>query len=159
MDFTTKAARTEAYLNESAFNRLIKQGDSRRLCGAIEEYIGKKSESYTREEYFIAAAELCGEIFFIDQSRPWQLSEFIEELLGKLKNRVYAPELSVFDNRKGMDLARRLAELKLKADSEKITGCIYYAYKEGKIDLTEQLGLLSFLPMELAAALFLLTVA
>lgn len=158
VDFSTKAARTEAYLTEGTFNRFVKPGDGRRLCGTIEEYVGKKGGSYTREEYFIAAAEICGEIFGIEKGCPWQISEFIRELLGKIKGKEAYSELSVFDNRKGMDLARRLAELKLKADSAELAGCIYYGYKEGKIDLAEQLGLLAFLPAELAAALFLLTV-
>lgn len=156
--FTTRAARTESYLTEGTFNRFVKPGDNGRLCRTIEEYIGNKRGRYTREDYFIAAAEICGTIFGINSEQPWHLKEFIRQILGKLKSRESYPEISVFDGRGGMELAHQLAELKYKMDSGHIAGCIYYGYKEGKIDLAEQLGLLVFLPLELAAALFLLTV-
>ena len=158
LDFTSKVARTESYLTEGTFNHFVKPGDSKRLCGTIEEYVGRKTGSYTREEYFIAAAEISGEIFQIDTEKSWHLTDFVRELLGRLKMREAYPDISVFEKRGGMELAHRLAELKMKADSNHITGCIYYGYREGRIDLTAQLGLLTFLPYELAAALFLLTV-
>lgn len=157
--FTTRAARTESYLTEGTFNRFVKPGDSGRLCKTIEEHIGNQCSRYTREDYFIAAAEICGTIFGIESEHPWYLEEFVREILGKLRGRETYPEISVFDGRGGMELAHRLAELKYKMDSGHIAGCIYYGYREGKIDLAEQLGLLTFLPLELAAALFLLTVA
>lgn len=156
--FTTKVARTESYLTEGTFNRFVKPGDNGRLCRTIEEYIADQSSRYTREDYFIAAAEICGSIFGIESKQPWHLEEFIRQILGKLKEKEAYPEISVFEGRGGVELAHRLAELKYKMDSEHITGCIYYGYQEGKIDLAEQLALLTFLPLELAAALFLLTV-
>ena len=64
-------------------------------------------------------------------------------------------ELGIFDGLSSMELATRLAEMKLKRDSAYIAGCVYQAYRQGKIDVTEQLGLLTFVPYELAAALFL----
>jgi len=86
------------------------------------------------------------------------LKAFIKELLGKLEEKEAYPDIDVFDGKPGREITSRLAELKLRENSDYITGCIYYGYKAGKIDLTEQLGLLTFLPYELAAALFLLAV-
>lgn len=157
-DFATKVARTEAYLTEGVFNRFIKPGDGKRLCGHIEEHIGKKDGAYSREDYFAGAAEICGEIFHIPSKNSWHMKDFITELLGGIREKESYADISVFDSRNSMEIVPKLAELKLRADSEYITGCIYYAYKSGKIDLNEQLGVLTLLPCELAAALFLLTI-
>ncbi|WP_075721844.1 patatin-like phospholipase family protein [Roseburia sp. 499] len=157
-DFVSRVARTESYLTEGTFSRFVKPGDSKRLCGNIEDHIRKTENFYTREDYFTGAAEICGEIFSISTNKVWHLKEFIQEVLGKLEEEDAYPDIDVFDGKPGMEITSRLAELKLREDSDYITGCIYYGYKAGKIDLTEQLGLLTFLPYELAAALFLLTV-
>lgn len=157
-DFVSRVARTESYLTEGTFSRFVKPGDSKRLCGNIEDHIRKTENFYTREDYFTGAAEICGEIFNISTNKVWHLKEFIQEVLGKLEEEDAYPDIDVFDGKPGMEITSRLAELKLREDSDYITGCIYYGYKAGKIDLTEQLGLLTFLPYELAAALFLLTV-
>lgn len=157
-DFVTKVARTESYLTEGTFSHFVKPGDSKRLCGNIEDHIKKKDNPYTREDYFTGAAEICGEIFGIPSQEPWHLKEFIKEVLGKLKEKGAYLDIDVFDGKPGVEITSRLAELKLRESSEYITGCIYYGYKSGKIDLNEQLGLLAFLPYELAAALFLLAV-
>lgn len=157
-DFVTKVARTESYLTEGTFSHFVKPGDSKRLCGNIEDHIKKKDNPYTREDYFTGAAEICGEIFGIPSQEPWHLKEFIKEVLGKLKEKGAYLDIDVFDGKPGVEITSRLAELKLRESSEYITGCIYYGYKSGKIDLNEQLGLLTFLPYELVAALFLLAV-
>ncbi len=157
LSYASKVARTESYLTEGTFNRFVKPGDGKRLCGTIEEEIGKRL-SYTREEYFIAGAEICGHVFGIDSRKPWRIKEFIRELLGKLKKDESCISTGVFEGKSGVELAHRLAELKLRWDSAAIVRCMYYGYKEGRIDLTQQLGFLTFLPFELAAVLFLLTV-
>lgn len=113
--------------------------------------------SYTREDYFIGGAEICGEIFQILEKSPWHLREFVREIKSRLQEKECYPDISVFDGKKSREILPKLAELKLKTDRAYMTGCIYYGYKEGKIDVTEQLGLLTFYPCELAAALFLLT--
>lgn len=158
LDFVTKVARTESYLTEGIFSRFVKPGDGKRLCGNIEEHIGKYEKVYTREEYFTGGAEICGEIFGIEDWKPWRLKEFIRKVLGCLGQKEDYPDIRVFDTKAGVGIVSKLAEMKLKKNSDYITGCIYYGYKAGKIDLAEQLGLLTFQPYELAAALFLLAV-
>lgn len=153
--FVSRVARTESYLTEGTFSKLVKPGDSKRLCGNIEEHIRKKT--YSRQDYFVGAAEICGKIFGLPGERPWYLSEFIDHLLAEVCPEE-AVDLSPFDGLGSMELATRLAEMKIRQDSVYITSCIYHAYRKGKIDLTEQLGLLTFVPYELAATLFLLTV-
>lgn len=152
--FVSRVARTESYLTEGSFSKFVKPGDSKRLCGNIEEHIKKKG--YTRQDYFVGAAEICGEIFGLPTEEPWYMAEFTENLLAGLAHKEEV-DLSMFDGIGTMELASRLAEMKLKRNSDYIVSCIYYAYRGGKIDLTEQLGLLTFVPYELAAALFLLT--
>lgn len=151
--FVTQVARTESYLTEGTFNKFVKPGDSRRLCGCIEDQIPKKQ--YTRQDYFLGAAEICGDIFGLSNQEPWDLEMFVDCLLSKIGTAESYEELVIFDGLSSVELATKLAELKLKRNSAYITGCIYQAYREGKVDLTEQLGLLTFVPYELAAALFL----
>ncbi len=153
--FVSRVARTESYLTEGTFSKLVKPGDSKRLCGNIEDHIRKKT--YTRQDYFVGAAEICGKIFGLPFEEPWYLSEFIDNLLAQICPEE-AVDLSLFEGLSSVELASRLTEMKIKQDSVYITSCIYHAYRRGKIDLTEQLGLLTFVPYELSAALFLLTV-
>lgn len=153
--FVSRVARTESYLTEGTFSKLVKPGDSKRLCGNIEDHIRKKT--YTRQDYFVGAAEICGKIFGLPFEEPWYLSEFIDNLLAQICPEE-AVDLSPFEGLSSVELASRLTEMKIKQDSVYITSCIYHAYRRGKIDLTEQLGLLTFVPYELSAALFLLTV-
>ena len=152
--FVSRVARTESYLTEGAFSKFMKPGDSKRLCGNIEEHIEKKN--YTRQDYFVAAAEICGEIFRLSTEKPWYLSEFVDNLLSQVIP-VEEVDLSLFEGVGTVELASGLVEMKRKRDSIYITSCIYHAYRKGKIDLTEQLGLLAFVSYELSAALFLLT--
>lgn len=154
--FVSRVARTESYLTEGTFNKIVKPGDSKRLCGNIEEHV--KKDIYTRQDYFVGAAEICGGIFELPKEEPWYLAEFVDNLFSQLMAEEEV-DLSMFDGLGSMELASRLAEMKLKRNSRYITSCIYHAYRKGKIDLTEQLGLLTFVPYELAAALFLLTAA
>lgn len=154
LSFVSRVARTESYLTEGIFNKFVKPGDGKRLCGSIEEHIPR--DTYTRQDYFIGAAEICGEIFQLPKEEPWYLNEFGENLLDSLIPSEEA-DLSLFEGLGSVELASRLAELKRKRDSKYIVGCIFHAYRAGKVDLKEQLGLMVFVPCELAAALFLLT--
>lgn len=152
--FVSRVGQTECYLTEGTFKKFVKPGDSKRLCGNIEDRIPK--DTYTRQDYFLGAAEICGEIFELSKEAPWRLLEFAKELLSRVIA-VEEAELALFENLSSMELARELAEWKLKRDSRYIAGCIFHGYREGKINVTEQLGLMTFVPFELAGALFLLT--
>ncbi len=154
LSFVSRVARTESYLTEGMFSKFVKPGDSKRLCGNIEEHIPR--EPYTRQDYFIGGAEICGEIFGLPAEEPWYLSEFTENLLDSLIPAQEA-DLKLFEGLGAVELAARLADLKRKRDSKYIVGCIFHAYRAGKVDLKEQLGLMAFASYELAAALFLLT--
>ena len=156
--FVTRIARAEAYLTEGIFNRIVKSGENKKICGNIEAHIEKKDKEYTREDYFIGAAEICGDIFKITKKKPWHIKEFILEILGKLKQKDCYLDISIFDGKVRKEITSKLAELNLHTEKEYITGCIYYGYREGKIDLTKQLGVLSSQSYELVAALFLVTV-
>jgi len=152
-DFVSRVARTESYLTEGTFRKFVKPGDSNRLCGNIEEHI--KKEVYTKQDYFVGAAEICGEIFELPKEEPWYLAEFTENLLAQ-----FTPEeevdLSIFNGLGPVEMAAKMAEIKLKKDSKYMVSAIYYGFIRGKIDMVEQLALLTFAPYELAAALFLL---
>lgn len=153
--FVTRVARTESYLTEGTFSKFVKPGDNKKLCSNIEEYIKKKIH-YTRQDYFVGAAEICGEIFELPAREPWYLSEYVDNVFSALRKENEI-DLSVFENSGAMELASKLAEMKIKRSSSYIVSCIYHGYRKGMIDMTEQLGLLTFLSYELAAVLFLLT--
>ncbi|MFP3155714.1 patatin-like phospholipase family protein [Lachnospiraceae bacterium ZAX-1] len=159
VEFVTKAARTESYLAKGTFNKIVKPGDGKRLCSTIEEFIVNGKRNYTREEYFLSAAEICGTIFQIEQKKLWRMEQYIENLKTCIQIEEAYPDIVIFNRKKTVEFASKLAELKIRRDSAYITGCIFYAYRKRKIDHAEQLGLLAFLPLELVAALFLLTVS
>ncbi len=156
--FVSRVARTESYLTEGIFNRFVKPSDSKKISGNIEEHIRKKPDAYTKEDYFLGGAEICGKIFGLSEEHPWHLPEFIGEIFGRLEGKEPYPDVSLFHGRKGRELASALAELKQRTGSDSVTACMYYGYQAGEIDLKEQLNLLARQPYELTAALFLLTV-
>lgn len=154
-DFVTKVARSEACLTEGVLNKFVKPGDGKRLCGTIEEHVKKKT--YTRQDYFIGAAEICGEIFKIPNGELWEMSKFVNLLFSRIKGKEEYPEMEIFQGKGNVGLATKIAELKLKKESAYITGCIYHAFLTENMELSGQLAVLTFLPYELAAVLFLLT--
>ena len=99
--FVSSVARVEAYQTERIFGRLVRTGDSKRISGNIEEHIRKTEHSYTREDYFTGAAEICGEMFGISSDKIWHLKEFIQEVLGKMEEKEKYPDINMFDRKKG----------------------------------------------------------
>lgn len=154
--FVGRVARMEAHLTEGAMSKFSKPGDGRRLCGQIEDHIPEKT--YTKQDYFVGGAEICGEIFGLPQGDPWHMAEFVDSLFAQVIPEEQA-DLTIFKNGNPMGLASRLAEVKRKRDSRYLASCIYYGFQKGRIGPMEQLGLLNFASYELAAALFLVTMA
>jgi len=157
--FVTMLARTEAIVMEKVSNVLTKTGDNARLCQVIEEGLGLKKEKYTREDYFIGAAEICGKFFKIQKKETWSMKEFLKEIMDNILPVDAYPDIKLFQEKGGIEVAKRVTELKLRRESSYIIGCIYYALKQDMLDLAEQSTPITFLLSELTAALFLLTVS
>lgn len=157
-NYSARVAAAEACLTEGTFKRFVKPGSGRHLCGAIEEHIGRKTGCYTREDYFLGGAEICGEIFQIPEENPWGLKAFIREIQGKIKEPEFYTDRDSFGKKPGNERISDRNVAKSRADRSFLTGCIYYGYKQRMPGLEEQLNLLMFHPGELAAALFLLAV-
>lgn len=107
-DYVGRVARAEAYLTEGVFNHFVKPVSGRHLCGNMEERIGKKAGSYTKEDYFIAGAEICGEIFQISSEKPWHLKEFIQEIQGKIDGAESYAKFPFSDKKAGKEVVPRL---------------------------------------------------
>lgn len=151
--FCHAVARGEAIVMRNGKSKLDKAGDIYRMFHLFEEYAGNRT--LTKEDYFIRAAEICGDIYGMDQSAIYDFRVFADTLRSRLDGPEAYPEARIFGQENHRSLIKRLSELKLQNDSVYLTGCLYYASKEGAIDFEKQLGVLSYLPHELAAVLFL----
>lgn len=152
--FCYTMARGEALIMETSKNKLEQAGDIYRMFHLFEEYTTNRR--VTKEDYFIRAAEICGDIYGFDQTKLYDMEEFCKELTARLEPAEHYPDAALFGaEQKPRAVLKRLADLKMKSDSVYLTGCLYYASASGVIDFKRQLEVLSYLPHEVAAALFL----
>ncbi len=133
--------------------KVSKAGDIYRMFHLFEEAADGKTPE--REDYFLCAAEVCGEIFGLEQEKIYDISEFVQEVFSMLKPKEEYPDYILFSEDASRNLLKRLADLKLKSDSLYLTGCLYYASKDGVINYDEQMSVLAYLPNEMAASLFM----
>ena len=147
------AARGESFIMRNSKNKVAKAGDIYRMFYELEEHTDGKL--LTKEDYFIRTAEICGDVFGMDPSKVYDMSEFATDLKKRLNTPEAYPDSVIFENKGNRSVFNRISELKLQNNSVYLTGCLYYALESSNIDFEEQLGILSYLPHELAAALFL----
>ena len=146
-------ARGESILLRNGRNKLEKAGDIYRMFSLLEEPVHGKALS--KEDYFIRSGEICAEMFALDDDPIYDMSEFASALKGKLMTPEAYPDAMIFSRASNRGIFKRLSDLKIANDSQYLTGCLYYALRGGEVKYEEQLGILSFLPHEMAAALFL----
>lgn len=133
--------------------KMAKAGDIYRMFHLFEEAADGRTPE--REDYFICAAEICGEIFGLEQEKVYDMSDFIKEIFSKQADKEHYPDAVLFAEDASRNLLKRLADLKLKSDSMYLAGCLYYASKDGIINYDEQMSVLAYLPNEMAASLFM----
>ena len=143
----------ESILMRNNQNRIAKAGDIYRMFHELEEHTDGKT--LTKEDYFVRAAEICGEIFEMDVTQVYDLCEFARSMREKIDTPEAYPDAALFAQSAKRNLFAKLSDLKLQNNSRYITGCLYYAMQNEAIDYEEQLGILTYLPHEVAAALFL----
>lgn len=154
---STLMAQGESIIMRNNRSKISKAGDIYRMFHEIEKHTDGKTLS--KEDYFIRAAEMCGEIFEMDPTVIYDMPEYASILKNKLDTPEAYPDASIFEESGKRNLFARLSDLKLQNNSRYITGCLYYAMINDMIDFEEQLGILSYLPHEVAAALFLQAVS
>lgn len=132
------------------------KGDFNRIHSLLAARTGKKTMNAL--EYFVAAGELCAEIFRLDYRPIYRMEDFAKEL----ENRIKDIHLAAFaDKVIGNDislLVKNLTEMKWKKKTQGITAAIYYAALTGKLTEKTAMGLIGFFPKEMAAAFFLLAI-
>ncbi len=146
----------ESLIMRNSVNRVAKAGDIYRMFHELEDHTG--NHTLNKEDYFIRAAEICGEIFEVPWEKIYDIRDFAKELKNRLNTAEAYPDAAIFTKKASRGIYKKLAELKLHNNGVYLTGCLYYAMKNEQIDFENQLGVLSYLPHELAAALFLLAI-
>lgn len=151
--FSSQIARAEAVFSESNLKKLTKPGDMKNVFLELEAYLDGKER--TREDYFIRGAELAGEIFKLDAGKVYEFTAFLKQLRAEILPKETCDGADVFLLKSKRSMLAKIADWKMNKDSAYITSCIYYALKENKIDTYEKVSVLTVLPKELLAAVFL----
>lgn len=153
--FIEYLARTDLELMEDTpAKKLGMNGDFNRIFSVLHEKA--EGKSMTKEQYFVRAAELCGEFFGMDVRPIYHMVEYLTKLQEQLSGIARYKEAKELAEKENLDLAKKLAELKLKQKSDYLTGCIYYALQL-KQENSEKLwrACVKIMPQELTAAIFL----
>ena len=153
--FNEYCARGEAAINQNTKSRIKRAGETRRMFSLFEKYA--RGRTVGREGYFLRGAEIAAEICGLSHDRVWDLNEMVSEIINAVGGPQNYPDADFFVNTK-KHLRRATIELKKKHDSLYLTGCLYHAAWPADIDYAHMLEILSVMPSELAASLFLLSV-
>jgi hypothetical protein len=153
--FIEYLAKTDLELMEDTpAKKLGVNGDFNRIFSALHEKA--EGKPMTKEQYFVRAAELCGEFFGIDIRPVYHMSDYLPKLQEKLSGIALYKEAKELAEKENLELAKKLTELKITQKSGYLTGCIYYALQlkqenQGKL----WHACLKIMPHELTAAIFL----
>lgn len=136
--------------------KLVK-GETVRLLAVLSDRAA--GGDLTGNGALISAAELCGEIFGVDKKPVYDMKDYLAELKACLKPQEAYREAEQLCEKEGMELVRRLTELKVWQKKDYLCGCIYYVLQDrlrekGRL----MLPLATVLPEELIAALLLCSI-
>ena len=144
----------EAAINLNTKSRIKRAGETRKMFSLLEKYA--RGHEVKREDYFLRGAEIAAEICGLSHARVWTVDELVTEIKKSVGSRDNYPDAEFF-LKKGIGLRKATMELKKNHDSRYLMGCLYHAAPD-EIDYKHMLDILSLMPDELAAALFLLSV-
>ena len=153
--FMEYLAKTDLYLLEDTpVKKIGINGDFNRIFAILQEKA--EGKPMTKEQYFVRAAELCGEFFGIDVRPVYSMSDFLPKIQEQLSGIARYPEAKELVQKEKLELGKKLAELKIKQSSGYLAGCIYYALQMKKDNPDRFLRVCSkLLPQEITAAIFL----
>ena len=149
-------ALAESTIMQHVPSKLEKATDLYRMFQIFEEHTAGKE--LKKEDYFIRAAEVTADIFGMEADTVYDMSDFVAQLKGKLKGPEAYPDAALFTNESNRAVFKRLSDLKIADESEYLTGCIYYALRANTIKYEERCSVLTYMPHEMAAAIFLSTI-
>ena len=154
--FNACCAQGEAAINLNTKSRIKRAGETRRMFHLLEKYA--RGRTVGKEGYFLRGAEIAAEICGLSHETIWNMDELVKAVLETVGGRDRYPEADFFlTSRK--NLRKATMELKKKNNSLYLTGCLYYAAWPADIDHGHMLEVLSLMPAELAASLFLHSVS
>lgn len=154
--FNEGCAQVEAAINLNTKSRIKRAGETRRMFHLFEKYA--RGRTVGKEGYFLRGAEIAAEICGLSHEKIWNMDELVKAVLETVGGRDRYPEAAFFLT-SWRNLRKATMELKKKYDSLYLTGCLYYAALPVDIGHGHMLEVLSLMPAELAAALFLHSVS
>ena len=150
--FNEYCARVESMINMNTESLIKRAGETYRMFSAFEKYA--RGRTMGREGYFLRGAEIAAEICGLTHEKVWRMEDMVKEIADCVGGSGGYPDASFFV--KSEKRLRKLTmALQKKHDSLYLTGCLYHAARPEEIDPPHMLEILSLMPLELAAALFL----
>ena len=155
--FIAFLALTDLYLTDDTPAKKLGKGDFNRIFTVLHERA--EGRVMTKEQYFVRAGEICGQLLGIDVRSVYDMRRFMETAGERLGQESDYPDAAVLMGKEGMELAAKLTELKIKRNGTYLLGSIYYAMKRNTKNVKHMsVPLLAIAPEELSAAYFLLSI-
>lgn len=154
--FISFLAGTDLYLTDDTPAKKLGKGDFNRIFTVLQEKA--EGRTMTKEQYFVRACEICGQLLGVDVGEVYDMHFFLEQVREGLGQEADYPDAKLLQEKEGVELVAKLTELKIKYTGDYMLGSIYYALK-GKQENAKRMvvPLIAVFPEELAAAYFLLS--
>ncbi|MGN0342339.1 MAG: patatin-like phospholipase family protein [Roseburia sp.] len=156
--FLRRMAQADCMISgETPVKRLNKKGDFNHMHVCLRNQSGKEHLSET--EYFVAAAEVCGQIFDMERHPIYRMKDFVNELLKRANSIDFIDEIDKILEKDSREMAGVLAELKWHSRLQELTMSIYCRLGEKRMDARAFTAIQALFPEETVAACFLLAVS
>ena len=141
--------------DEMPVKRFAKKSEFNKVHILLTERSEK--EKMSPREYFLAAAEICGEVFDVDAAIEYSMEHFVETLHKKLADAELRQVTECIIAHKLREPAGLIAEVKNFGKEMLVAAAAYYAAQQDTLTSKEILKLHAMFPKELTAVLFLMS--
>lgn len=141
--------------DEMPIKRFAKKSEFNKVHTLLAERSEK--EKMSPREYFLAAAEICGEVFDVDAAIEYSMEHFVETLHKKLADAELRQVTECIIAHKLREPAGLIAEVKNFGKEMLVAAAAYYAAQQDTLTSKEILKLHAMFPKELTAVLFLMS--
>ena len=141
--------------DEMPVKRFAKKSEFNKVHTLLAERSEK--EKMSPREYFLAAAEICGEVFDVDAAIEYSMEHFVETLHKKLVDAELRQVTECIIAHKLREPAGLIAEVKNFGKEMLVAAAAYYAAQQDTLTSKEILKLHAMFPKELTAVLFLMS--
>ena len=153
--FNALCAMGESAINNNMKGRIRREKNLYHMFHLLEQF--SKGKEVRKEDYFIRGAEITAELCKLPHDRVWDMKDLVREAGYRLVSESSYPDMKLFTSA-DVNLKKGIKQLKKERGRLYLVGCMYYAYKNNKMDYGKMLSVLKLLPEELAATLFYLSV-